>query len=158
MYKPYHKVRSSCTISNDSHNNAKDARLNIWALVSNLFRWLSYLIALPDFYFHLSSWHIAYIAIRVEWGIVCVASPIVSFSNRRTGLERQRVSHFDTVCGDSQLNAVQHHVRHWKRGKLQEIHFPAVEQLFSQRENVFWNKILKQIWRRIALCQSNYEN
>ena len=30
---------------------------------------LSYPIALPDFFFYLSLWHMAYIAIRVKWVI-----------------------------------------------------------------------------------------
>jgi len=69
----------------NSHNKAKDA--------STIEHWFgtyfdSYPIALPDFHFHLSLWHMSYIATRVEWGIVCVTSPIVSFSNHRPYQER----------------------------------------------------------------------
>ena len=67
VHKPYDKLKSSCTSSNDSHKNAQDtttiehwSRTYLSTELSNSSPWLL---------FYLSLWHMAYIAIRVKWVI-----------------------------------------------------------------------------------------
>lgn len=137
--------------NDNSHNKAKDA--------STIEHWFgtyfhSYPKALPDFHFHLSLGHMSYIAIRVGW-VLFVLHHLLFRSPITDQVRKGRGS---LICGDSQLNTVQHHVRRWKRDNLQETRrFPVVGQLFSRCESVFWNKIAKKISKKIALCQNNFE-
>lgn len=149
VHKPRHKVKSTCTFGNDFHNNAKMISQPLRIVIE--LNWFSYPVALAGFYYFLGeggrSWRSRLLA-GLHEVTVCVATPIVSFSNHRRCLQRFLSLIPFVLTANETLFSITWDIESEASCKKR---CPVVEQLVSQSENVLRNKI------SIDLCYNNCE-